>query len=106
MRQVVAEQSGALLYGVDPQADLQLSRSYTPFGEELNSSSTIEMPFAFAGEMQNTSRLLSLRARYSIHCVQGASLALCDLSTETDRFTRYEPFSGYVNTPAFMDSYK
>ena len=55
---------GSVRQIVDPQAEILLAQSYSPYGEMLSSVGDYETAYSYTGEMTDGTGLVNLRARY------------------------------------------
>ena len=55
---------GSVRQVVDPQAEILLAQSYSPYGEVLSSVGDYETAYSYTGEMTDGTGLVNLRARY------------------------------------------
>ena len=70
---------------VDPAVDIDLARTYQPFGTVLSASGTGASVFGFTGEQRDGTGLLFLRARY--------------LNSTSGRFVTADTWGGDANRP-------
>ena len=75
----------------DPDAQIVLARSYSPYGEVISSVGNFQTDYSFAGEQTDNSGLINLRARY--------------YNPLTGQFISKDPFAGYNILPASQNGY-
>jgi len=65
----LGDAQGSVRQVVDPQAEILLAQSYSPYGEVLSSVGDYETAYSYTGEMTDGTGLVNLRARYHELCV-------------------------------------
>ena len=82
---------GSVRQVVDPQAEILLAQSFSPYGVELSKVGDYETAYSYTGEMTDGTGLVNLRARY--------------YDPGTGRFVSRDTWNGDHNNPISMNKW-